>query len=117
MNNYFLKNLRGSEFCVIIYKDLNFCNGLQIFCFFLDKETNQNIILFSEYSPELSTEVLGLQGGAHCDEPLQGDEDSQVDRAALADHSNLKQGQSGPDHDITVLSSVKYILRILSFFH
>ena len=69
------------------------------FSVFLYLETIRNIILFSEYSPELSAEVLGLQGGAHCDEPLQGDEDSQVDRAALADHSNLKQEQSGPDHD------------------
>ena len=72
------------------------------FSVFLYLETIRNIILFSEYSPELSAEVLGLQGRADCDEPLQGDEDSQVDRAALADHSNLKQGQSGPDHDISV---------------
>ena len=43
--------------------------------------------------------MFGLKRSADSDEPLQGDEDSQVDRAALADHSNLKQEQSGPDHD------------------
>ena len=48
MNNYFLKNLRGSEFCFIIFKDLNFCNGLQIFCFFFRQRNNpkHNIIFW-----------------------------------------------------------------------
>ena len=39
--------------------------------------------------PELSAEMFGLERRADGDEPLEGDEDGQVDGAALADHAQL----------------------------
>ena len=44
--------------------------------------------------PELRAEMFGLKWSADSDESLQGDEDREVHRAALADHSNLRYKQS-----------------------
>ena len=40
--------------------------------------------------PELCAEMFSLEWGADSDESLEGDEDREVHRAALADHSNLR---------------------------
>ena len=40
--------------------------------------------------PELSAEMLGLEGSTDSYEPLQGDEHSEVHGAALTDHPNLR---------------------------
>ena len=45
--------------------------------------------LLKDKLPELSTEMFGLQRSANSDEPFEGDEDGQVDGAALADHAQL----------------------------
>ena len=45
--------------------------------------------LLKDLLPELGAEMLGLERNADGDEPLEGDEDGQVDGAALADHAQL----------------------------